>query len=136
MHYDASSLAGTPIFCQYPAQIYSESTDIVSTSYLPTINPFIQPNVGWRYRVLQGLADWIDTKTAIRHHEEISDADIYTDVGLVFRENFLEGVCRHIDAKCVPDLGSGDGYHAIHLSRSVETVVAVDRDRVANKILY
>lgn len=87
-------------------------------------------------RFFRQLARFCDRIASISSGDDYSDADIYTDVGLVFRENFLEGVCRQIDAKCVLDLGSGDGYHAIHLSRSVETVVAVDRDRVANKILY
>lgn len=70
-----------------------------------------------------------------RESDAFSEADMYTDIGLKFRENFLVDVCRQIEPGCVVDLGCGDGGHAILLTEYAQTVIAVDRDRTAIRSL-
>lgn len=82
----------------------------------------------WLNRVLHEVANWVDRKTAQKRYVEIGDADVYSDIGLVFRENFLKDVCRQIRPDVVLDLGAGEGEHSLILSRHAKTTIAVERD--------
>lgn len=84
---------------------------------------------------LRSLVNRIDGITWPKNRDRFSDSEVYTDVGLVFREDFLKDVCRQIKPGCVVDIGCGDGAHALLLSGHADMIVAVERDKIACEIL-
>lgn len=74
-------------------------------------------------------------QTLQKRQTDLSDADVYTDIGLKFREDFLKDVCRQIKPGCIIDLGCGSGDHVLQLIGHADLIVAVDRDKTACKML-
>ena len=89
----------------------------------------------WLDRAMDCLSQLIDSQASSRREAAISEMDVYTDAGLVFRENFIADVCRQIRPECALDLGAGEGDHAIILSRHSTMVVAADHNiRIINRL--